>query len=81
MRNEATVDEVYNAYIEMWKQGAKGGTIYRDGCRDVQVLSKIEPSNAVAYEVSEVCPECNGVLQHQEGCSTCLDCGYSYCAV
>lgn len=81
MRNDATVDDVYNAYVEMWRQGAKGGTVYRDGCRDVQVLSKIEHSDAVAYEVTEVCPDCQGTLSHSEGCSTCLDCGYSYCSV
>jgi ribonucleoside-diphosphate reductase alpha chain len=30
----ATEEEVSNLYIEAWKQGCKGITIYRDGCRE-----------------------------------------------
>jgi ribonucleoside-diphosphate reductase alpha chain len=29
----------------------------------------------------EVCPECGGLLQVSEGCSTCLECGYSKCSL
>lgn len=25
------------------------------------------------------CPECGGVLAHRQGCTTCLECGYSAC--
>jgi len=38
MPGEATVEEVYNAYINAWRQKLKGITVYRDGCKDVQVL-------------------------------------------
>lgn len=36
---EATVDEIYNLYIEAWKMGLKGITIYRDGSKNFQPLS------------------------------------------
>lgn len=39
MSNSATIDDVYNAYILAWKSGCKGITVYRDGCKEHQVLS------------------------------------------
>lgn len=35
----ATEDEVKKIYMLAWKLGCKGITIYRDGCRDMQILS------------------------------------------
>ncbi len=37
--NSATVDDVKNAYLESWDTGCKGITVFRDGCKDVQVLN------------------------------------------
>ncbi len=37
--NTATEQDVYDAYMMSFKQRCKGVTIYRDGCRDNQVLS------------------------------------------
>lgn len=36
--NDATKKDVWDAFIMMWEKGCKGGTIFRDGCRDEQVL-------------------------------------------
>ncbi len=35
----ATIDDVESAYMMAWKSGCKGITIYRDGSKDVQILS------------------------------------------
>lgn len=35
----ASIDEVEAAYLLAWKMGCKGITIYRDGSKDVQILS------------------------------------------
>lgn len=37
--HSATVEDVENIYIEAWKQGLKGVTIFRDGCRRVGILT------------------------------------------
>lgn len=51
-----TVAQVQALYRSMWDQGCKGGTIFRDGCRDEQVLTAVKPvpplgpPPALAYE-------------------------------
>lgn len=37
--NSATIDDVWDAYMLAWETGCKGITIYRDGSKDVQILS------------------------------------------
>lgn len=43
IREEASVDEVYNIYLEGWKQGLKGCTIWRDNCKREAILTKENP--------------------------------------
>jgi len=38
--NSATEEDISNIYMEAWKSGCKGITIYRDGCRDGVLVSK-----------------------------------------
>ena len=40
--NEATVEEVEQLYMEAWKEGLKGLTIYRDGCARTGILTTDE---------------------------------------
>ncbi|MEW6130035.1 MAG: LAGLIDADG family homing endonuclease [Acidobacteriota bacterium] len=52
--NNYTVDQTREIYELLYKLGCKGGTIYRDGSRDVQVLNlKKEEEKAKSAEVAE----------------------------
>lgn len=37
--NEATVEDIETLYMEAWKQGLKGLTIFRDGCKRLGILT------------------------------------------
>ncbi|MBL7036628.1 vitamin B12-dependent ribonucleotide reductase [Candidatus Microgenomates bacterium] len=39
LRHDVTVDDVKDAYIQSWESECKGVTVFRDGCKDAQVLN------------------------------------------
>jgi len=48
--NECTVEDVENIYMEAWKAGLKGITIYRAGCARDAVLETDKPKNETKVE-------------------------------
>ncbi len=69
MPNEATVDEIFDAYVESWKQGVKAIAIYRDGSKAVQPLSTSngakEPAAVVTGPVRKRLPDTRPSLTHK----------------
>src|SRR5262249_51809994 len=43
MPEQATVEEIEQAYVEAWKLGLKAVAIYRDGCKKTQPLNTAKP--------------------------------------
>lgn len=68
----ATNQDIKDAYMNAWKLGIKGLSVYRDESRTVQTLY-------VREEESNKCPSCGGSLAHESGCTTCYSCGYAVC--
>ncbi len=42
---EATIEEVYDIYVEAWKHGLKGVTVYRSGCNREGILTVKKPED------------------------------------
>src|SRR5207249_1974028 len=50
----ATVEDIEEAYVQAWKLGLKAVAIYRDGCKKTQPLNTAKPVRAEAAAVSAV---------------------------
>lgn len=74
--NSATKEEVASAFMMAYDLGAvKGMTVYRNGSRQVEVLSP------KMINKEKKCPECGGTLVKEGGCTHCDKCEYSFCEV
>lgn len=74
LKEETTVEQVAEIYMEAWKHKLKGVTVFRDNCFRAGILKpKESPKNK--------CPDCGGILIQSNGCSECQDCGFSACSI
>ena len=53
-KNNATKEDIAKAYKEAYKLGCKGVTVYRDGCKDLQVLKTGESNKEEKKETKEI---------------------------
>ena len=66
--NKATLEDIDKAYRMAWLSDCCGITVYRDGCKNVQVLYKTADDESQA----EVCPECGSAsVVRESGCKRC----------
>jgi ribonucleoside-diphosphate reductase alpha chain len=77
--NDATHNDIFQGFVQAWKNGCKGCTVYRDGSRIFQVLNLNKEESTTKN--GEICPECGNKLVQSEGCVSCLFCGTSKCSL
>ena len=79
--NSATKEDIANLYLEAWKQGLKGITIFRDGCKRVGILTtdskkenKIENTDVEVTRFDYITPVSRKELGTTHGNTYCRHC-------
>ena len=75
MAHDATVQDVWDAYMLAWEEDCKGITVYREGSRDKEVLVK----GTQSVDEFQCCE--NPSIIYQDGCHKCQRCDWSACEI
>jgi len=86
--NDATIEDVYTAYMRAWEEDCKGITVYRAGSREKEVMVKAETSEQGVFDgfdvkqnvLDDICCD-NSYLVEESGCIMCKSCGWSKCHI
>jgi ribonucleoside-diphosphate reductase alpha chain len=77
----ATPNDIFEAFVYAWKNGAKGLTVYRNNSRQKQVLNSQPKTVEQKVDEDVLCDNCKTVMVPGEGCYNCPSCGSSFCSV
>lgn len=66
LREDASVKTIYNLYMQAWKLGCKGITVFRDNCKRISILGKDHGVSTESLKNQEKCGETP--LKSQEKC-------------
>lgn len=63
-----TPDEVEDLYLQAWRHGLKGITMFRDGCKRAGVLTTDAPKDETADKMCEEGPKRGEIVKAGDGC-------------
>lgn len=66
LKEDATVQEIFDLYMHAWETGCKGITIFRDNCKRISILGKDHGVSTESLKNQEKCDE--KALKCQEKC-------------
>jgi len=75
LSHNATIEDVYTAYLGAWESRCKGITIYRSGSRAKEVLINGHK------DTPQECGCSSPLLVQESGCVSCKNCGWSACEI
>lgn len=83
LKNSATIAECMNIYLEAWKQGLKGITIFRDGCKRLGILTTNSTAKTKTSKFNTISPVSRKELGTTHGDTYCkkVACGTLYITV
>lgn len=77
LKENTTVKDIENIYIQSYASGLKGVTVFRDNCFRTGILNTKKPVEDDKFK----CPECGHELNMAEGCNSCPECGWGQCSI